>query len=277
MSTAIHSKRFIPANMDQYFQWLTQNAETVKKKAGWLKERQPISLSPKVIHSDLLHLTSKEIALGIERFPANAHTRSTFGQVRGMPPAWYSHQSKLDIKLICFDQGSASKQTAVACGATETKSTSGERHVQDILLFAIPHVSEEIAKYVQLHALVREYARTLITPLWHNYGHEYILNVEQRYHSEGHSFLAQFAHISQKYSPMSFETEPYWPLPGVSNELFYACVSEELSEAVAAYLLGYNWCSDKKRWWDPFVDRPLVRSIVEDFILATVAPALKYA
>jgi hypothetical protein len=54
----------------------------------------------------------------------------------------------------------------------------------------------------------------------------------------------------------------------MAHENFFKNVGEEFCESVAAYFLGFCVCDDEARCFNPFVDRPLVKTYIEHFLQA---------
>ncbi len=172
-----------------------------------------------------------------------------------------------------------SKKLAISPMAIVAAHTTGIREfsrkkTQDILLFALPDVSPDVERLVQLQGFMREYAQTIISPM-ENCHEECVLDIshgKEHYYSEVHMFLHEFARLAAKHSPISCASHLYWPLPGARSRKFYWFVGRELCESIAAYLLGFVHCEDKKRCWDPFYDRPEIKGLVIDFLEATMVP-----
>jgi hypothetical protein len=119
------------------------------------------------------------------------------------------------------------------------------------------------------HVLIHEYAHTLLNPLWYSKGEEYRIKIPGQEEINGPMFMVKFAVAAAQHPAISHYSAAYRPFPAFpTDSRFNICVGEEFCESVAALMLGYIYCDDPKRCFDPFNDRPEVKQLVEDFLNA---------
>jgi hypothetical protein len=256
-----------------FLDWIHEHIAQIRKKTEWLQYPHSAIEFKKMLNEDLSCLSSTEMYRAISRFPQQARKRSILDHILGLPRAWIQKDSTPSHQILCHEKAYAASPRAIVIGITDSIRQLEHHISQDIMLFEIRGWPQETIKYAQLQALMREYAHTMISPFEYDGPDEYVLSISAEYHAEARMFLSQFAGLVSKHSPISHMSEMFWPLPGASDPNFCRFVGKELSESVAAYLLGFSYCAEEKRWWNPFYDRPQVRELVSHFLQADALPA----
>lgn len=261
-------------NLGPVLNWLEANKQKVAKKLCWLEH--PEGGDYRLAHSpEHLQLTSKEIGDTILRFPLAARKRSVLSRILGMPPTWFAAGTIPEDIHVTTDRNQAMSPTAIVPGKTDTIVWDGTSKEQEIKLYEIPGVPLVIAKYMLVHTLMHEFAHTLLNPICYN-NDPYVLEVQGATGYEGFALLMMFAEEASSHPAISHYSAAYRPIPDPDDKRFIARAGEELCESVAAYLMGFIYCDDEVRCWDPFADRPVVKLYVEHFLNGELSrPAVK--
>lgn len=248
--------------------WLEANKSTVKQKLAWLDEPNPAGH----INADgiqYLQLSAPDISNIIHRFPEAARKRSALRNIKGMPVTWFRHGMNPGKPEITQNMIEALGPRAFAPGHNSPLTWTREHKANQIELFHLGSTPLEIARYMATHVLIHEYTHTLLNPLWYSCGDEYRIKIPDQEEINGPIFMVKFAVAAAQHPAISHYAAAYRPFPAFPNDrLFNDRVGEEFCESVAALMLGYIYCDDPERCFDPFCDRPEVKQLVVDFLNA---------
>lgn len=250
--------------------WLEENQSNIAPRMSWL-EQESGRITILFEDVDRLQLSKTEIATVLNRFPAITNWRTTLQQISGKVPTWFKIGTTADKPLVTEDVEQALSPTAIVPGYTRVLAWTESQKAQEIQLFTIPGVKLVIAKWMATHTLIHEFTHTLIAPLWYNSQYPCLQIPGQESSVNTVVLMEKFAATASRYPAISHYAAAYRPLPTSSDDpKFIYRVGEELCESVVAYILGYIYCEDPERCFDPFKDRPEVRRLVEDFLSAKV-------
>jgi hypothetical protein len=246
--------------------WLEANRDTVKTRLSWLNTpNSPFHVNAEGI--EYLQLTAMEIGNVVHRFPEAARKRSALRQIKGMPTTWFRNDSTVNNPKITENPSEALGPRTLVPGHNNPIVWDREHKTQEIQLYHLGSTSPDIAKYMAAHAFIHEYTHTLLNPLWYSMGESYVIRLPDGEEVDGSTFMIKFAVEANMHPGISHYAATYRPFPSSSkDEKFKVRVGEEFCESVAAYMLGYIYCEDPDRCFDPFKDRPEVKKIVEDFL-----------
>ncbi|KKR99012.1 MAG: hypothetical protein UU49_C0012G0002 [Candidatus Magasanikbacteria bacterium GW2011_GWC2_41_17] len=230
--------------------------------------------------SKLLQLTREDMLALWLLFPEAARKRSVLRRVEGKPATWFHHDSPVSEigPFITTEPTDALSLTALVPSYTKYRrfKKSG-RLVCDIHLFNIHSLTcpPSVQHIVHAEGFVHEVAHSIIAPAFYNVGHQLKLPSDEIV--DGFDWLAAvFGNAAEKYSPISHYAGVYRnaDLSFRNNEgNLLTSISEEMAECVAAHLLGFVFCCDARRRFDPFRDRPEIKQLVHDFLHAELVPA----
>ncbi|MDQ2933276.1 MAG: hypothetical protein M3Q80_02755 [bacterium] len=255
-------------DLDPVISWLNDNKKRVQTNLFWLHSKSG-PLYKKIYGTSDLQLTAQEITEVLSQFPAGALERSVLERIRGTPTAWFKKGSTATNLEITHRVSDAILPSGIVPAHTGTILWDDKHRQQEIKLFKLP-IELDIAKYMLVHGLFHEICHTLINPIWYNGKRApYILDMPNIGTIAGKKFLIKFAELASKHSPISHYSAINHPIPcDPTDEKFFVAMSEEMCECISAYLLGYMYCDEKDRCWDPFMDRPQIKAMVKDFLEA---------
>ncbi len=248
--------------------WLEENMEEILPGLAWLNE--PSDLPCEMENAYEISLTFTEMANVIKRYPEAARDRSTLKKIECGPPAWYGINSTLHDLTITCRVGGAMSVLHIVSGLTTHSNKGDPNHESLITLYQLKGIHPSVQKVLHVQSLLREYARTFLTPLWFKPG-KYTIRLPDHTYTDGPKVVMEFAERMQKHSPMSYYSCGYHPLPKVERKDYYTSVEAELCENFVAYILGFTFCEDHVRSWNPFIDRPDIKKIVENLLHAELA------
>lgn len=249
--------------------WLEANKTTVKQKLAWLHEPMCAPMHINADGIEHLQLTALEITEIIHRFPEAARKRSALRNLRGMPVTWFRRGMNPASPEITENIAEALGPRAFVPGHNTPIIWTRDHKANQIELFHLGGTPPEIARYMATHALIHEYTHTILNPLWYSKGEEYRIKIPGQEEMNGPMFMVKFAVAATPHPAISHYSATYRPFPAFPNEdIFNVCVGEEFCESVAALMLGYIYCNDPERCFDPFRDRPEVKQLVVDFLNA---------
>ncbi len=246
--------------------WLTTNRDRVAEKLNWLARADGM-MGIEITGQKHLQLSPEEIVETIDMFPHESHLRSELKRINGMPPTWFARGTTVENILVTDDTSEALTPTAIIPGYTAVDKWTDVHKVLTINLYTIPGVDPLIAKYMLVHALIHEYTHTLLMPMLYNGNEPYILEAPGKVQYQNAALLQLFGLEAAKHPPISHYAAAYRPFPDdLADVQFIRRASEEFCESVAAYMMGYIYCDDPERCWNPLVDRPLVKLFIENFL-----------
>ncbi|MBI5022952.1 MAG: hypothetical protein HZC05_02190 [Candidatus Magasanikbacteria bacterium] len=235
------------------------------------REKIPCSLR----HAKFLQLTRRDLTALWLLFPEEARRRSILRRIDGKPATWF-HRDSLASEIGPFTTvkpAEALSLTALVPSYTKYRrfKKSG-RLFCDIHLFNIHSLTcpPAVQHIVHAEGFVHEVAHSIIAPAFYNNG--YLLKLPSGEIVNGFDWLGMvFGNIAEKHSPISHYAGVYRNAEhsfkkNAGNLL--TSISEEMAECIAALLLGFVFCHDKWRQFDPFYDRPKIKQLVHDFLHA---------
>lgn len=218
-------------------------------------------------------------------FPHRAKERSVLRQIVGKPAAWF-HRDSL-VSEIGPIQTENPKEilspTAIIpsfCDYSRWQKTGTP--TCDIYLYNIHSLTCPLSVQHIVHAegFVHEAAHSIIAPALYNNG-DYLLCLPDGKTINGtvvgNDWLKNvFGAAAEKHTPISHYAGAYRNRDGTfktnDDGSIATAVSEEMAESIAAFLLGFVFCHEKRRRLDPFRDRPEVWQMVSDFLHAEHIP-----
>lgn len=211
-------------------------------------------------------LSDEQISGVLQRFPEQARARSCAKEIEGAPSKWFKKtedgsQQPTDLPSEALSQ-TAIIPSYVAFDNRDTLTAS-------IKLFAIQKLccSREVAEIVATQGLIHEYAHTIITPML--YSTEYPLRLENGEMIDGFDLAMKYADAVDGKGPISH----YASFFRDENRKFKTDadplqpISEDLAEAVAAYILGFVYTKDGDPM-KPFEGREDAERIISDILYA---------
>ncbi len=248
--------------------WLEENMDEILPGLAGLNEPNHLLCEMEMAYE--ISLTFTEIANVIKRYPEAARDRSALKKIQSGPPVWYGNDATLhDLTITCRAEEIYSFEHRVTGLATHSNKGNPDQE-SHITLYQLKGISPPVQKVLHVQSLLREYARTFLTPLWFKPS-KYTIRLPDHTYTDGPKVVIEFAERMQKHSPMSYYSAGYHPLPQVERKDYYTSVEAELCENFVAYLLGFTFCEDHVRSWNPFIDRPEIRKIIEDLLYAELS------
>ena len=262
-------------DLGPFLEWLEQSSDMVNTVINGLKTARKDRVCLEIHGKDHIPLSRSEINCVLNRFPASAQARSVAARIRGQPALWFAKGTTAASIKTTPKIEEALSPTAIIPGYTGNIIWTPEAKLQEITLYAIPGVSMKVAKCISAYTLCHEYTHTLLNPLWYNGDKPYVLELPDDGNPpqpmDGVEFLRRFANECNDYDPVSHYAAAYHPLPAdPTDPRFFASVSEELCECVAAHLMGFVYRGRRSRALGPLDDRPPVQWMVERFLRATL-------
>ncbi|MEK7641733.1 MAG: hypothetical protein AAB365_01945 [Patescibacteria group bacterium] len=252
--------------------WLTANRAAVSKNLHWLDTDIKVRYEA-IEGAEHLHLSSHEISNALMRFPQSARDRSVLTKIIGMPFTWFAKGTTFAKPETTQVAEEALSPRAIVPGYSAPNTWTTDLQEQWIRLYHLGQTPPDIARYMQVHALIHEYVHTIINPMWYSLGRLYMIKMPGLVPMDARMFFAKFVLAASKYPAISHYAAAYRPLPtSTGDPKFIERVGEELCESVVAFILGHIYCDDPKRCLDPFMDRPDVRQLVTDFLQAKHIP-----
>lgn len=217
------------------------------------------------------------------RFPQQARERSVLRRIVGRPATWF-HSCSLSPEVGPTPTEKAKDAltpTAVIpsyCDYSCWQRTG--RPSCDVHLFYIhtQTVPSTVRHIVHAEGFIHEVAHSIIAPALYNTG-DYLLCLPDDKGTVGSNDWLKnvFGKAAEKHSLISHYAGAYRNRDGTFKQKddgsTATAVSEEMAECVAAFLLGFVFCHEKRRRLDPFRDRPEVWQMVSDFLHAKHIPA----
>ncbi len=254
-------------DMGKALEWYA--AEGIKLDMPPLGGPLPYSIE----NSGLIELSEKELGALFRLFPKNAMASSILRKVVGRPEAWFHRDSTLEQPRTTTKREEALAYTAIIPSFTDYSPWKGQKTpAADIWLYRIPSeaASKEVRRIVCAEGFIHEIGHTIIQPLWEE---GYKLRLSDGKRVEGFDVMFRFAELSEQHPPISHYASTH---RGDDNKFesknseynVKTAISEEMCEAIAAYLLGFVYCGDDKRGKNPFADRPEVEDIVKEILQA---------
>lgn len=250
-----------------------KSAFEMKDTIEWYEENKDRIFLPKPSNYRRITVEGElEISVGMltalrNLFPESALERSVFRKVIAKPETWFRHDAKERMlsgkNPSTTDIRKAMSPTAIVpsfyCPVTWTES--------DIWLYKIPQVkSAKVRKIILAEGFVHELGHTV------NFLARYetqSLLLPDGTNATSAECLNAFGELMKDVEPMSHYSSGYHQ----GNEFFdennpLRTIDEELSETIAAYLLGFTYAPSSERRFTPFADRPEIKRFVEQYLNA---------
>lgn len=215
-------------------------------------------------------------------FPYQARERSVLRHIVGKPATWF-HRNSLVSKVGPFptkDPKEAISPTAIIpsyCNYrrwVRTKKPTCDIHLFDIHALTVPSTVRYV---VYAEGAIHEMAHSIVAPALYNTG-DYMLLMPDGTKVGGNDWLKDvFGAAAEKHTPISHYAGTYRHRDGTFKRdkegSAATAISEEMAESIAAFLLRFVFCHEKRRRLNPFRDRPEVWQMVSDFLHAKHIPA----
>ncbi|MSR86525.1 hypothetical protein EXS74_03970 [Candidatus Woesearchaeota archaeon] len=220
-----------------------------------------------------LELTEPDLYSLLELFPKAARQRSILQTIRGKPTTWFRRDSTAEEFQVTQDIEQSISPTALVpsfidYGRWKNTGTPSA----DIWLYKLPQeISRMVRRIILAQGFVHEYGHSIIAPAL--YTENYKLLLPSGREVEGLEYILEFAKLAEEHAPISHYAATF---RGEGN-LFESAnptynvktaIAEEMTETIAAYLLGFSFCEEEKRRTTPFIDRPEIQKGIEEFLAA---------
>lgn len=267
MNTSIIPPELAGFDLGPVLDWLEANKTLIKEKLTWLNTPNNTYINADDVQH--LQLSIPEIATIIHRFPEAARKRSMLYNIKGMPVTWFRRGMTGVKPNVTRNRAEALGPRAFVPGHNSPLTWTKQNKAQQIELYHLWTTPSDIARYMATHTLIHEYTHTILNPLWYSCGEEYRIKVPGQEEISGPIFMVKFAVAATQHPAISHYAAAYRPFPILPDDpQFNYRVGEEFCESVVALLLGYIYCDDPDRCFDPFKDRPEVKQLVDDFLNA---------
>jgi len=222
-----------------------------------------------------IRLSEDDLSGLISLFPRNARERSILRKIVGKPETWFSKDSTQQQPLSTTSIEDSLSSTAIIPAYTDTSywQSTGDPKC-DVWLYKISDAacSSDVSKIILSESFIHEAGHALINPAYDPL-REQTLKLPDGRVVNGFDYVFEFATMAENHNPISHYASVY---RGKNNKFESddptydprIPVSEELSETIAAFLLGFAFGNDEQRSMDPFADRPEIKKFVEDFLNA---------
>lgn len=212
-------------------------------------------------------MTEIEVATIINLYPIQARNLSILQEISGHNTLWFKRGHTVAKPLTTGNIVEAMSPTHIIPGFAEHLVWNLTERVYKIELYKIPNVSESVEKAIMTYTLIHEFGHTILVSLW--YTEKCILKFPTGRKIDGQKVFEEFAEMASKHEAISHYAAAYRPFPDISQPRdFYRCVSEELCDTFAAYLLEFIKCSSPERCFNPLGDRPEIREFVFNLLHA---------
>lgn len=215
-------------------------------------------------------------------FPHRAQERSVLRQIVGKPAAWFHHSSLIsEVGPIKTEEPKdALSPTAIIpsyCDYSrwlKTNKPTCDIHLYDIHPLTCPNTVRHV---IYAEGFIHEVAHSIVAPAFYNTG-DYMLLMPDGAKVGGNDWLKSvFGAAAEKHTPISHYAGAYRNRDGSFKQnddgSTATAINEEMAESIAAFLLRFVFCHEKRRRLDPFRDRPEVWQMVSDFLHAKHIPA----
>ena len=215
-------------------------------------------------------LDQADITALIDRFPEAATKRSVLRYIIAKPATWFHRDSTAEDQKETTNVEEAVSRTAIIpsyCDPSEWTRTGKPQ--TDIWLYAIPHDSPDVQRIISAVGFAHEYAHSIIDPAAHIV--DYMLKTAKE-EVDGFDLLMQFANLAKQCPAISHYASTFRNKKGTfeheSLDSSITAIKEELAETIAAHLLGFVFCEDEARRFNPLGDRKDVKELVDMFLQA---------
>ena len=261
-------------DMAPTIRWYELNGQLFFSKLTELFQNPKKQLPYQLVNSNMLPLSQDEIAALIGLFPQNAIDRSILESIVGQSETWFHRDSRQEQPIPTNDISLALSPTASIPSYTDYAKWTEEKPSADVVLYRIDGsaASGNVRKIISVQGFLHEFGgHTIIAPAFNI--PEYSLRLPNGRIVKGFNYLIEFAKMAEKHAPISHYASAY---RGKNNKFEsdspsynpLIAISEELSEVIAAHILGFAFCGEDLRGKNPFADRPEIKEFAENFLNA---------
>ncbi len=210
----------------------------------------------------------------LKLIPEPARARSMLTSLINKPSLWFHKDSTIDEIKITPDRDEAISATSIVPSFVSYANwiKTGIPSA-DIELYEIPAEagSEKARKVVEIEGLIHELGHTIVNCLLYPDGqNDPILRLPDGRDVDAFDYVMEFANMAEEIDPISHYASFY---RGEDNKFkdtekvnIITSISEEFTESIAAYILGFAYCGDENRSLNPFEDRLEIKKHVEYFL-----------
>jgi len=258
-------------DMKPTIQWYEANKQLLLPKLPQILD-EPVPYE--VENPENIQLSNGDISALLNLSPKNARERSILRKIIGQPKTWFHRESTQQQPLPTTTIEDALSPTAIIPAYTDVSywQKTGDPKC-DVWLYKISEIacSPEVRKIILSESLIHEvFGHTLINPALYD---EHTLKLPKGREVNSFDYMFEFAKMAENHPPISHYASVY---RGKNNKFESddkdynpnTPISEELSETIAAFLLGFAFSNDEQRSMNPFADRPEIKKFVEDFLNA---------
>ncbi len=221
---------------------------------------------------EYIELTEDDLSLLIQLFPLTARKRSILKKVVGKPTTWFRRDSTAEKPQETQEVKQALSPTALVPSYIDyqTWRNTGIPSA-DIWLYRLPkNISTMTRRIILAQGFVHEYGHSIIAPAL--YIPNYKLVLPSGKEVEGLEYILEFAKLAEAHAPISHYAATY---RGESNcfdntdpQKAKIAIGEEMTETIAAHLLGLAFCEEQARRTNPLSDRSDIESHIKEFLAA---------
>ncbi len=239
-------------------------------------ERLPFPLR----HTKFLQLDRHTLLALWFLFPEEARNRSVLRRVEGRPAAWFHAGSMGEAGPFKTENpAEALSPTAIIPSYCDYNRWLADRPTCDIRLHYIhPLTCPPAVRHIILaEGFVHEVAHSIIAPALYSNWYRMQLPTKGKIAPNCCNWLKfVLGRAAERKSAISHYASTYRDEDGrfkhdkINNTS--TAVSEEIAECVTAFLLGFVFCREHRRRFNPFCDRPEVKQLVRNFLYAHHIP-----
>ena len=252
-------------DMKDTLEWYAENIERIQLP------REASEGEPNIV-GQLKDISATCIAALMNLFPSRARARSVYRQIVAKPETWFLPNA---AEIIADKKDPTTENRAQADTVTSIVPSAFmpiNWEEGDIWLYNIPPEAApnpKVRMLVAAEGLIHEYAHSINFIPRHR-GENITLTFPSGKRLSGTQSLEHFLELMEGISePISHYSAGYWDrgkFPNPENHLLSA--DEELSEAIAAHYLGLTFSDNPERRDNPFLNRPEIKTFVENYLNA---------
>lgn len=217
------------------------------------------------------HLTEGQLTVLYNLFPEPARARSVLKRVTGKPPAWFHKKSTPAKPIPTTKREEALSHTAIIPASIDYKIKETKVVGSRVFLYQIPNgvCSKNTRRIILSQSFTHELAHSIIAPVWSE--NCYLRRPDDDTIIGGFEYLLSFVEIAEHYPPVSHYATAYRTGKNEFPDnlhLLRRAIEEELAETISAFLLGFAFCGDTERSYNPFTDRPEIKKFIRGFLNA---------
>jgi hypothetical protein len=256
-------------DLGKLFEWYAQQSTAVDVTPfAFPKGLVPI---PKTIESRrLIELSELDLGATYFIFPEAARDRSILRNIMGQPITWFAKESTPEAMVLTTDEENAATPGSYIHAQTDyTPWIETGLPTADIFLYQLPNTyPSAFKKTILRHGFIHNFAHTVFQPA--AYIDDYMLEFPRGELVSGLDAVAEFTRLAEQHDPISQYSAVHRPNgrkfesshPNYNPVL---AVSEEFSESVAAYFMGFTLGTDSIQRY-ALEDRPELEKFIGDFL-----------